>query len=58
MKTIKQLKDNRIELDGIIYRPYFIGNLPANFGCINYKDRDGISGWFGYKGFCYIIDNR
>ena len=54
MKTFKQLKDDKIELAGVIYRPYFIGDLPNNFGCINYGESEGVSEWFSYKGFTYI----
>ena len=56
MKTIQFLKDKRIQLDGVIFRPYCIGDLPNNFGCINYGESDGVSEWFGYKGFTYIIE--
>ena len=54
MKTFKQLKDKRIQLDGVTFRPYCISDLPNNFGCINYGESDGVSEWFGYKGFTYI----
>lgn len=58
MKTIKFLKDDGISLNGTKYRPYTIGELPNRFGCIQYGEGDGINEWFGYKGFCYVIDNR
>ena len=65
MKTFKQLKDNKIELAGVTYRPYFIGDLPNHFGCIGFERdekgdivRYGISEWFSYKGLCYIKDKR
>tara|TARA_R110001606_G_scaffold386063_1_gene549875 strand:+ start:176 stop:364 length:189 start_codon:yes stop_codon:yes gene_type:complete len=54
MKTFRQLKDKRIQLDGRTFRPYCISDLPNNFGCINYGESDGVSEWFGYKGFTYI----
>jgi len=54
MKTFKQLKDKRIQLGGVTFRPYCISDLPNNFGCINYGESDGVSEWFGYKGFTYI----
>ena len=57
MKTIKYLKDNKIQLDGVIFRPYCISDLPNNFGCINFGESDGVSEWFGYKGFTYIPEN-
>ena len=62
MKTIKFLKNNAIRLDGRLYRPYLIGDLPNNFGCITVPGdpdfREGIPFWFGYKGFTYLIDQR
>lgn len=33
-------------VNGQLYRAYEVGNLPAKFGCINWKEGDGISGWF------------
>jgi hypothetical protein len=57
MKTIKFLKYNKIQLDGVTYRPYCISDLPNNFGCISFGESEGISEWFGYKGFTYLIDN-
>jgi len=56
MKTIKFLKNNKIQIGMAVYKPYCIGDLPNNFGCINYGDSDGISHWFGYKGFTYILE--
>ena len=54
MNTIKYLKDNRIELNGVIYKPYTICNLPSNFGCIEFNSGEGISEWFNHKGSTYI----
>ena len=54
MKTIQFLKDKKIQLDGRIWRPYCISDLPNNFGCIEYGESDGVAEWFGYKGFTYI----
>ena len=54
MKTIKFLNENYIELNGKIYKPYTICNLPSNFGCIDFNSGEGISEWFKYKGFTYI----
>jgi|TARA_R100000808_G_C2020419_1_gene68868 hypothetical protein len=57
MKTIKFLKEDRIELDGIVYRPYKVCDIPQNFGCITFQDeKEGISEWFNYKGYTYIIE--
>ena len=54
MKTIKYLKDNKIQVGMRTFKPYCIGDLPSNFGCINYGESDGVTEWFGYKGFTYI----
>ena len=56
MKTIKYLKDNKIELDGIVYKGYTICNLPSRFGCIDFNSSEGINEWFKYKGLTYIIE--
>ena len=48
MKIIKHLKEDKIELNGIVYKPYTICNLPEKFGT------DEITDWFNYKGFTYI----
>ena len=56
MNIIKYLKEDEIELNGIIYKPYKICSLPANFGCINFGEKEGISEWFNYKGYTYLFD--
>ena len=48
-KTIKFLKEDKINLNGILYKPYKICELPPSFG----KD---ILEWFNYKGYTYIIE--
>ena len=48
MKTIKFLKNNYIQLNGITYRPYTVCGLPDKFGT------NEISEWFNYKGFTYV----
>ena len=61
MKTLKLLKDKRIQIGKRIFKPYCICDLPPSFGCIAHE-RDaegnivkyGISEWFAFKGFCYI----
>ena len=56
MKTIKYLKNDKIELNGIVYKPYTICSIPQNFGCITWQeDKEGISEWFNHKGFTYVI---
>ena len=54
MKTIKFLKTKEILLNGILYKPYKICDIPANFGCIEFNSGEGISEWFNYKGYTYI----
>ena len=50
MNTIKYLKNNKIELNGIVYKPYTICSLPPSFGT------NEITSWFNYKGYTYIIE--
>ena len=61
MKTLKLLKDKRIQIGKRVFHPYCISDLPNNFGCIGFERDDngnitkyGVSEWFGYKGFTYI----
>ena len=56
MNTIKFLKKERIELNGVIYKPYKVCNIPQNFGCIEFNEKEGISEWFNYKGYTYIFN--
>lgn len=57
MKTIKYLKDNYLQLDNKIYKPYSICDLAGTkFG---EQDQDGyshITEWFNHKGYTYIFD--
>lgn len=57
MKKIKFLKNNLISLNGVIYTPYMVGDLPQSFGFIfnDDKEQDGITKWFNFKGLTYII---
>jgi hypothetical protein len=54
--TIKFLKPNqinnlqKIQLNGITYKPYTICDLPTDFGT------DKITSWFNYKGLTYIAE--
>ena len=62
MNTIKFLKPDstgkqKIKLNSITYKPYTVCELPANFGCIEFNEKEGISNWFNYKGLTYILDN-
>ena len=62
MNTIKYLKEKKISLNGVKYKPYKVGELPPSFGRI-ILDSDaekvsyGISEWFNHKGLTYVIDN-
>ncbi len=62
MNKIKFLKPNlntglqKIQLNGLTYKPYTICNLPDRFGLV---DEDGFSyytTWFNYKGLTYIAE--
>ena len=56
MKTIKFLRPDtttgmqKIQLNGITYKPYTICNLPEKFGT------DEITSWFNYAGLTYIAE--
>jgi hypothetical protein len=56
MKKIKFLKNRLIKVDGVLYAPYLVGDLPPTFGFIfdADKEQDGISKFFNYRGFTYI----
>ena len=66
MNTIKYLKEERIELNGVIYKPYKICNLPPSFGMYEeFESEDGtvykypiISEWFNHKGYTYIAEQN
>ena len=56
MQKIKFLKNNYVQLNNLIYKPYTVCELPNTFGL---EDEDGyslITEWFNYKGFTYIFD--
>ncbi len=57
MKKIKFLKNNLISLNGVLYTPYMVGDLPQSFGFIfdAENEKDGISEFFNFKGLTYII---
>ncbi len=56
MNTIKFLKRNmttglqKIQLNGLTYKPYYVCDLPDKFGT------DEITTWFNYKGLTYISE--
>jgi len=55
--SIKFLKNNVIKLNGLLYTPYLVGELPPSFGYIYdaNHDTDGVSKFFNFKGLTYII---
>ncbi len=57
MKNIKFLKNNFIKVNGVLYTPYTVGELPSTFGFIYNVDKDqtGTAQWLNFKGFTYII---
>ncbi len=61
MQSIKFKNDKSIKIEGDVYKPYTVGNLPPSFGFkYKYSDGDikeGISSWFNYKGLTYIKAN-
>ena len=56
MQTIKQLKNDYLQLGNLIYKPYTVCSLPANFGCIEFNEKEGVSEWFNYKGYTYLFE--
>jgi len=58
MKLIKKLYEKKLKLNGTVYKPYDLGNLPPTFGFKHNskdgEDQTGISEWFNYKGLTYI----
>ena len=57
MNKIKFLKEQIIKVNGLVYKPYLIGDLPPSFGYAIHtdKDTDGISKWFNRNGLTYVI---
>ena len=55
MNKIKFLKNNKIQLNGITYKPYTICQLAdTNFGQVDIDGYSLITEWFNYKGFTYV----
>ena len=54
MNTIKFLKENKIELNGVLYKPYTVCELPERFGLVDENGYSFITEWFNYKGLTYI----
>lgn len=59
MQSIKFKSDKTIKINGEIYKPYLVGDLPPSFG-FKYIDNsdgsltEGHSEWFNYKGLTYL----
>jgi hypothetical protein len=56
-KSIKFLKNKTVLVNGVLYTPYLVGDIPQSFGFIYNSDNetDGTSEWFNFKGLTYII---
>ena len=59
MNKVKFLKSKLISLNGRVFKPYLIGDLPQRFAFIwnDYDEQDGITEWFNYKGLTYVPKN-
>ena len=57
MNKIKFLKNNYIQLNNILYRPYTICELAdSRFGQVDEDGNSYITEWFNYKGFTYVAE--
>jgi len=56
MNKIKFLKENKLQLNGITYKPHTICSLPERFGLVDEDGYSYITQWFNYKGFTYIAE--
>ena len=59
LKNITSGKNKgKISLNGVLHRPFKVGELPNRFGFIysEEKEQDGITGWFNKGGLTYIAD--
>jgi hypothetical protein len=57
MNKIKFLKNNYIQLNNILYRPYTICELAdTRFGQVDEDGNSYITEWFNYKGFTYVAE--
>ena len=55
MQKIKHLKNNYIQLNQTIYKPYTICRLAdTKFGQVDNDGYSLINDWFNYKGFTYV----
>jgi len=57
MNKIKFLKNNYIQLNTTIYKPYTICELAdTRFGQVDEDGNSYITEWFNYKGFTYVAE--
>ena len=57
MNKIKFLKNNYIQLNTTIYKPYTICELAdTRFGQVDEDAFSYITQWFNYKGFTYVAE--
>ena len=57
MNKIKFLKNNYIQLNNILYKPYTICQLAdTRFGQVDEDGNSYVTDWFNYKGFTYIAE--
>ena len=55
MNKIKFLKNNYIQLNKTIYKPYTICQLAdTKFGQVDEDGYSLVNQWFNYKGFTYV----
>ena len=55
MNKIKFLKQDKIELNGLTYKPYTICQLAdTKFGQVDEDGYSLVGEWFNYKGFTYV----
>ena len=70
MNKIKKLRNQeknyylRYLINGEFYRAYEVGNIPSKFGCVNWKEGNGISEWLiapklgnGHGGLTFISED-
>ena len=57
MNRIKFLKNNYIQLNTTVYKPYTICELAdTRFGQVDEDGFSYITQWFNYKGFTYVAE--
>ena len=55
MNKIKHLKNDYVQLNRLIYKPYTICQLAdTSFGAIDNYGCSIVTEWFNYKGFTYV----